>query len=292
MSADSFSPDISENSRVVDLHLHSNVSDGSDPPRRVVERAKQAGLRVISLTDHDTVDGLDEARSEAERLGLEFVNGIELSSVHEGHLVHILGHFIRPEARALAGQIARYRESRKVRMDQTIERLGEMGLAVEAEDFYRQFDGAGSIGRGQLSAYMLEKNLVNTREEAFRRYIGEDGPAYVELDMVSPVRVVEIIAESGGVATMAHPNLSNADEIIPGLAEAGLAGIEVDHPSQSGEVRQHYRLLAAHHGLVEMGGSDCHGMRIGAERMGQFSQPLSVFSALRERARPEADPPR
>jgi predicted metal-dependent phosphoesterase TrpH len=292
MPANSFSPDFSENARVMDLHLHSNASDGSDPPRRVVDRAKEAGLRVISLTDHDTVDGLEEGRREAERLGLEFVNGIELSSVHEGRLVHILGHFIQPEVPAMSEEIARYRKSRRVRMDRIIERLGEMGLAVDPEDFYRKYDQAGSIGRGQLSAYMLENNLVNTREEAFRRYIGEDGPAYVELEMVSPARAVEIIIESGGAATYAHPNLSNLDEIIPELAEAGLAGIEMDHPSQSEEVRHHYGLLAARHGLVEMGGSDCHGVHPGAERMGKFNQPLSAYSALRERARPEGGSPR
>lgn len=292
MPFESLFSELPENTRVVDLHLHSNVSDGSDSPRRVVERAKNAGLKVISLTDHDTVDGLDEARSESERLGLLFVEGIELSSVHNGRLVHILGHFIRPDAQVLTEQVSLYREGRKTRMDQTLERLGEMGLAVEAEDFYRQFGGAGSIGRGQLSTYMLEKNLVSTREEAFRRYIGEDCPAYVALNMISPVRAVEIIAASGGVSTMAHPNLSNADEIIPGLAEAGLAGIEADHPSQSVEVRQHYSLIAKQYRLVEMGGSDCHGVRFGTERMGQFSQPLSAFSALRERARPGAQPPR
>ncbi len=287
MPVDSFPPNLSENSRVVDLHLHSNASDGSDPPRRVVERAKEAGLRVISLTDHDTVDGLGEGRREAERLGLEFVDGIELSAVHGGRLVHILGHFIRPAAQALAEQIGRYRKSRRTRMDQIIERLKEMGLDVDPEDFYREYEQAGSIGRGQLSAYLLEKNFVGSREEAFRRYIGEDGPAYVELDMIFPSRVVEIIVESGGTATFAHPNLSNVDKIIPELVDAGLAGIEVEHPSQSDEVRRHYRLLAGRLGLVEMGGSDCHGGPHGPERMGQFSQPLRAFSELRERARPE-----
>ncbi len=105
----------------------------------------------------------------------------------------------------------------------------------------------------------------------------------MELEMISPARAVEVIAQSGGVATIAHPNLSDMDEIIPELVDAGLAGIEVDHPSQSDDVRRHYRLLAERHGLVEMGGSDCHGGRPGPERIGQFSQPLKVFSALREK---------
>ncbi|MAE06279.1 MAG: PHP domain-containing protein [Nitrospinota bacterium] len=277
--------DIPEDSLVVDLHLHSSASDGEYPPRRVMERAKSAGLSVVSLTDHDTVAGLGEARSEAKRLGLEFVNGIELSSVHGGHLVHVLGHFIRPEDPELGTQMKMYMESRRTRMGEMLERLRALSVPIDKEDFLREYGRASSIGRGHLSAYMVRKNLVSNREEVFGKYLGEGGPAYVELAMIAPDEAVRLIAGAGGAATLAHPNLSESDEIIPELVSAGLAGIEVEHPSQDEKARRHYLALAERYGLIPMGGSDCHGARPGPERIGQFRQPVRNYLGLRRRAK-------
>ncbi len=284
--------DIPEDALVVDLHLHSSASDGEYPPRRVMMRAKSAGLSVVSLTDHDTVAGLDEAREEAKRLGLEFVNGIELSSVHGGRLVHILGHFFRPEDPELGAQMKKYMENRRTRMGEMLERLLTLGVPIDKDDFLREYSRASSIGRGHLSAYMVRKNLVSNREEIFGKYLGEGGPAYVELEMITPDEVVKLITGAGGAATLAHPNLSESDEIIPGLVLAGLAGIEVEHPSQDAEARRHYHALAEQYGLVPMGGSDCHGARPGPERIGQFRQPVRNFLDLRRRAKAALQGPR
>ncbi len=278
-------PQCAGDALAVDLHLHSNASDGCDPPRRVVERARAAGLRAISLTDHDTLGGLAEARAEAARLGLEFIDGVELSSAHEGRLVHILGHFIRPDAPALLGQIARYRRQRILRMDRMLGRLREAGIPIDPEDFLRLYGGAPSLGRGQLGAYLVERGFVRTREEAFERFIGEEGPAFVPWEMISPAEAVRLIVEAEGAATFAHPALSGADEILPGLVSAGLAGIEVDHPSQDDAARRRYRELASRHGLLCMGGSDCHGARPGPERLGRHNQPMRLLARLRERSR-------
>ena len=249
-----------------------------------MERARAAGLKIVSLTDHDTVDGLEEARGEAGRLGLEFVEGVELSSSHEGRLVHILGHFIRPDAPELMAQMTRYMEMRKNRMAEMIGRLLALGLMIDPDEFMCEYGGAASIGRGHLSAYMVQKKLVARREEVFEKYIGEGGPAYVELDMIEPVEAVRLVVLAGGVASFAHPNLSDADEIIPGLIEAGLAGIEAEHLSQGDDDRRRYRDLAGRHGLVLMGGSDCHGAKPGPERMGQCRQSVGSFHALRRRS--------
>ncbi|MEE9275505.1 MAG: PHP domain-containing protein, partial [bacterium] len=213
-----------------DFHLHSRASDGSDPPRRVMERAKAAGLRAVALTDHDTVAGLEEAAGEAKRLGLEFICGIELSTMEEGRIVHILGHFIDPAARRLLEWISPFGRIRKGRMDRILEKLGGLGVTVDPADFYGAY-GEGNIGRGHLGAYLLERGMVRTREEAFRLYLGEEAPAYVALDALRPGEGVELIGSAGGTATFAHPLLSGADEIIPALVSAGLAGIEVNHPS-------------------------------------------------------------
>jgi len=237
------------------------------------------------LTDHDTLGGLAEARAEAARLGLEFIDGVELSSAHEGRLVHILGHFIRPDAPALLGQIARYRRQRILRMDRMLGRLREAGIPIDPEDFLRLYGGAPSLGRGQLGAYLVERGFVRTREEAFERFIGEEGPAFVPWEMISPAEAVRLIVEAEGAATFAHPALSGADEILPGLVSAGLAGIEVDHPSQDDAARRRYRELASRHGLLCMGGSDCHGARPGPERLGRHNQPMRLLARLRERSR-------
>ncbi len=276
--------DLPGDALVVDLHLHSSVSDGSDAPAGVMRRAEAAGLRVVSLTDHDTVAGLAEGRAEAGRLGLEFVDGIELSTSHGGRLVHVLGHFVRPEDPALDEQIRFYRENRRTRMAGMIERLNGLGVEVDAEDFFREYGGAVSVTRAHLSSYLMDRRLIARREEAFAKYLGEGAPAYVALDMISTARAVELIVRAGGAATLAHPNLSESDEIIPDLVSAGLAGIEVDHPSQDEEARSHYRALAKRYGLVGMGGSDCHGSRHGPERMGQHRQSVRSFLALREHA--------
>jgi len=284
------SSSISAATRVVDLHLHSSASDGCDSPRRVMQRARAAGLQAVALTDHDTVAGLAPAREEAARLGLQFVEGVELSSAHEGKLVHILGHFIRLDAPALTGQIDFYCVNRRGRMGRILERLREIGVPIDAGDFLRAYGTASSIGRGQLGAYLVEKGLVGSREEAFRDLIGEGCPAYVSLDFITPFEAVRIIREAGGVATLAHPILSAADEIIPALAGAGLAGIEVEHPAQDDLARTHYREMAARLGLLCMGGSDCHGGRPGPERMGRHNQPLRLLEELKARRGRQAEP--
>jgi len=283
MSTVASQAEITGDSLVVDFHLHSNASDGCDPPRRVIQRARDAGLRAVALTDHDTVGGLAEAGEEAARLGIEFIDGIELSATHAGRLVHILGHFIDPGAPELTRRVGRYGRDRAVRMEGMIDRLVGMGVSFDREGFLRRYGGTSSIGRGQLSSYMLETGVVRSRDEAFQRFIGEDGPAYVELPMIAPAEAVRLIVGAGGAATYAHPHLSGADEIIPELIAAGLAGIEVEHPSQDAEVRGRYRALAREYGLLPMGGSDCHGGRLGPVRMGQNKQPYRMLAALRER---------
>ncbi len=181
-------------------------------------------------------------------------------------------------------QMTRYMGMRKNRMAEMIGRLLALGLMIDPDEFMREYGGAASIGRGHLSAYMVQKKLVARREEVFEKYIGEGGPAYVELDMIEPVEAVRLIVLAGGVASFAHPNLSGADEIIPGLIEAGLAGIEAAHLSQGDDDRRRYRDLAVRHGLVLTGGSDCHGANPGPERMGQCRQSVGSFHALRRRS--------
>ncbi len=275
--------DLSLDARVVELHAHSNASDGLNPPEKVVRRARRAGLRVLALTDHDTVAGVARAHEEASRQGVVLVPGVELSCAYMGRSVHLLGHFIRPDARRLAERLEGYASMRVRRMEEMLVRLARLGVVVGAADFFAACANSPSITRGQLGTYLVEKGLVRSREEVFREYIGEDAPAYVELEAVSPFEALDLIRGAGGVATLAHPALSGCDDAIPAFAEAGLVGIEVEHPAHDAAARSRYRKLAAACGLLPTGGSDCHGVR-GRERLGRHAQPLHVVRALFERA--------
>ena len=276
---------LSLDEKVVEFHAHSNMSDGLDSPEKLIQRAKRAGIRAISLTDHDTVAGLARASVEAERLGIEFVPGIEFSCDHLGRSVHLLGHFIRPDAPRLVKQIKVQGSARVKRMGEIIDRLGRCGLAVDKKDFFDTYAHSPSITRGQLGTYMLKKGFANSRREVFERYIGESAPGYVELDILSHFDALTLIHDAGGVATLAHPLLNGCDEIIPAMAEAGLSGIEVEHPAQGADAQSHYRKIAKEYGLLCMGGSDCHGIPHKRDRLGQFSQPLGLLFELSERAK-------
>ena len=276
---------ISADEKVVELHTHSNLSDGLDTPEKLIRRAKRAGIRILSLTDHDTVAGLPRAREEAKRLGMEFVPGIEFTCDYGDRSVHILGHFIQPDAPRLKAQIEAQESARVQRMGEIIDRLERCGLRLNKEDFFSTYANSPSITRGQLGAYMLKKGFARSREEVFERYIGESAPGYVKLDILSPFGAIELIDNAGGVSTLAHPILNECDDLISAMAEAGLTGIEVEHPSQGKDAQRHYRKMAEAHGLLCMGGSDCHGVWHKRDRLGKFSQPLSLLIELSRRAK-------
>ena len=285
MSHDFHFNGLSPDEKVVELHTHSNISDGLESPEKLMQRAKRAGVRAISLTDHDTVAGLPRARAEAKRLGIEFIPGIEFTCDHLGRSVHLLGHFIRPDAPRLTAQIKARGSARVERMGEIIERLNHSGLRLDKEDFFAVYADSPSITRGQLGAYMLKKGFARSREEVFEKYIGDSAPCYVELNTLTPFDALELIHDAGGAATLAHPLLSGCDDVIPALAEAGLAGIEVEHPSQDADAQFHYRKMAEEYGLLCMGGSDCHGVPHKQDRLGQFSQPLRLLLELSKRAK-------
>ena len=285
MSYDFHFNGISPDEKVVELHTHSNMSDGLESPEKLLQRAKRAGVRVIALTDHDTVAGLPRASAEAKRLGMEFIPGIEFTCDHDERSVHLLGYFIQPEAPRLAAQIKAHESARVIRMRAIIDRLERCGLCLDKEDFFATYANSPSITRGQLGAYLLEKRFAKSREQVFEKFIGESAPAYVKLDILSPFDALELIHDAGGVATLAHPLLSGCDDIVPALAEAGLAGVEVEHPSQDADAQFHYRKMAGRYGLLCTGGSDCHGLPHKQDRLGQFSQPMSLLHELLKRAK-------
>jgi 3',5'-nucleoside bisphosphate phosphatase len=270
-----------------DLHVHSNASDGTDPPAEVMRRAAQAGLDVVALTDHDTVAGHAEARAAAGRLTL--LPGMELSCKLDGRSVHLLAYLFDPDQPELAAELVRIRDDRVIRARAMVDRLRDLGVAVSWEQV-AQIAGAAVVGRPHIARAMAASGAIASPREAFTRdWIADGGRAYVGRYALDPVRAIGLVRAARGVTVLAHPRAGRdtyvSDEQITRLAAVGLAGVEVHHPDQSGNER--VRLLALTHdlALVATGGSDDHGSLTG-HRLGAETTPAAAYEALISQARP------
>jgi predicted metal-dependent phosphoesterase TrpH len=244
-----------------DLHLHSTASDGRLSSEDVVRTAAKLGLAVISITDHDSVDGIAPALKVAENHPpLRVIPGVECSTDVPRGEVHVLGYFIDYTNPELVIKLAAFRNSRKVRAQKMIDKLAAMGVSIEwnrVEDIA----GAGSVGRPHIAQAMLEKGYVPSLKEAFNRYIGREAPAYVEREKMTPEEVVQLITRVGGLAVLAHPaDIDDLEHLIPRLQRVGLVGIEVYYNNYPLRTTQYLASLAHKHALVATGGSDFHGM--------------------------------
>ncbi len=217
-----------------DLHSHSSVSDGTEPPAVVIRRAAEAGLDVIALTDHDTVAGHREAAG-ALPAGLTLLPGMELSCRLDGHSVHLLAYLFDPENDALAGEMAEIRESRLFRARAMVDKLAALGVPVTWEQV-SEIAGGGVVGRPHIARAMIEAGVVASIDEAFTpEWIGPGGRAHVTRYALDPVKAIRLIRAAGGVSVLAHPRGAGRgwqipDGVIADLARAGLTGIEVNHP--------------------------------------------------------------
>lgn len=258
MSAGSTVPRTSER---IDLHLHTTASDGHCTPAALVSRAARAGLSVMAVTDHDTVAGIAEAQAAADRRGIEVVPGIEVTAVEDGQDVHVLGYFIDPEDGALATFLAAQRASRVARVRAIGARLTSLGMPIDTNAILAGVDreGGRSIGRPQVARAMIAAGYAADVQEAFDRWLGPGGPAFVPRRGPSPEAVLELLHRAGGLASLAHPGRTGIDDRIPALREAGLDALEVYHTDHDASLVARYGALAARSGLLRTGGSDFHG---------------------------------
>jgi len=247
-----------------DFHTHSTFSDGRLTPTGLIDLAHRNGVRIMSLTDHDIVDGLSEAFQAAARYpDFTLVPGIEMSTDVEGGEVHILGHFIDWQDDAFRERLGELQESRLGRARKMVDRLHELGMPVtwERVEF---FAGEGAVGRPHIALALVEAGHVATVNEAFDRFLSRTGPAYVERDKLTPQQVIAIIAGVGGFATLAHPREFGAPQgfepLLDELASAGLTGMEVYYQDYSPDDVAALRRLADRLGLISLGGSDYHGL--------------------------------
>lgn len=269
----------------MDLHLHSDRSDGTIPAAEVPGHVAAAGVVAFALTDHDTVDGLADARAAAAALGLEFVPGIEVSAHDERRgSAHLLGYFIEDDDPRLRAALGRFRDRRAERAREIVERLNRLGVAVTFEQVSAHARG-GLIARPHVARALLEGGWVTRWEEAFGRYIADGRPAYVPTRHATPGEAVAAIHDAGGLAVLAHPGKRADDEWIRGLCELGLDGLEVLHPEHGPAEVRHFRRLARRLQLLVTGGSDWHGPRdAGHGGLGSQAVPYEYYEALKARA--------
>lgn len=248
----------------VDLHVHSNESDGTVTPEELVREAKKTGLSAFALTDHDTTAGLDRAIACGKEEGVEVVPGIEFSTAYWGRDIHVLGYYMDYHNESFQKQLIEFRNSRNVRNEEMFRRLREFGFEKITEDaLLEAFDNA-VITRAHIAKFMVDCGYVKSREEAFQRYIGDNCPCYVERERISPGKAVKLIIEFGGVPVLAHPLLYKLgtemlDALVVSLKEDGLKGIEAIYSNYNWREQRRLKLLAKKHELIFTGGSDYHG---------------------------------
>jgi len=250
-----------------DLHTHTLASDGTQAPAENVRLAAAAGLGAVAITDHDTVAGIEEALEAADRYGITVVPGVEISTVAGGTDIHVLGYYIDYTSGQLLDRLAELRSVRDKRNDMMLERLNGLGLEVTMADVLASLQASKkadeSIGRPHIADALVRKGYVASMAEAFDRYLGKDGAAYVNPPRIGPQTALQWIVEAGGVPVLAHPGLYGQDELIGELAGLGLAGLEVYHSDHSPEQEAHYLALAERYRLIVTAGSDFHGERNG-----------------------------
>lgn len=258
-----------------DLHIHTTASDGLFPPDEVVRIAKEAGLRAIAITDHDTVGGVAHARAAAANFGIELVPGVEISTLAEGQDVHVLGYFVDTEQKWFLQRLQSLQYMREERNRQIIEKLNKMGIAITWEEVQAKKRDASperNVGRPHIAEVLVDKGVVHSMDEAFDRYLGKDGAAYVTTKRMTPFEAIDLIKEAGGVPVLAHPGLYENDALVEEIIAHGLVGLEVYHPDHDRERTERYRLMAERYGLIVTAGSDFHGERHGS----MFHAPIGT----------------
>jgi 3',5'-nucleoside bisphosphate phosphatase len=265
----------------IDLHTHTCFSDGQHSPEELIIKVKEAGIDVVSITDHDTVNGIPEAIDAGKKYGVEIIPGLEISSDIRDREVHLLAYFFDPANKELEEYLKFFRAERIKRAIRIVEKLNALGLYLELEDIM-QIARNSAVGRPHIAKALVRKGLVSNYFEAFSKYIGNGCPAYERKVHVSPRSAFKIISDAGGLSFIAHPG-NLPDAVMIELIEAGLDGIEVVHPSHLPHQVKHYRGIVNEFFLLESGGSDFHGgERNDYGNLGKYYVVNSKIDAMRK----------
>lgn len=278
---------------IVDLHVHSNKSDGSFSPTELVHYAVEKGLSAFALTDHDTTEGIDEAVSYAAsaNMPVEVIPGIEFSTEYEGGDIHILGLYINHHNASFQSRLQAFVDSRIRRNQKMCQNLQDVGINISYEKLTEAFPGS-VITRAHYARYLLEHGYIKSMAEAFDRYIGDNCPYFVPREKVTPEQAVQLILTAEGFPILAHPTLyhmsrTRLETLTASLKEAGLMGIEGIYSTYTAGETREMHALAAKYGLLISGGSDFHGAAKPkldlATGYGSLSVPLSLLTRIQEK---------
>jgi predicted metal-dependent phosphoesterase TrpH len=270
---------------VIDLHTHTTASDGRCTPAELVARASAAGVRVLSVTDHDTLAGYRPTAAACAAAGIELVAGIEITAVRDGIDVHTLGYFMDVDAPALAAFLTLQRQDRMTRVIAMVELIRGLGIFVDAEAILKpaRDDESKSAGRPWVARALVEAGYAPTISDAFDRWLSPGRPAFVPRTGATPEGVIAELHQAGAIASIAHPGLLGRDAWLPQFVDAGLDAIEAYHSDHDAPTTSRYLSFAKKVGIAVTGGSDYHGdSSHGGRTLGCVSLPADAFERLKE----------
>lgn len=264
----------------IDLHMHTTYSDGAFSPTELVLKAKSTGLDVISITDHDSINGIKEAMAVGKEVGVEIIPGLEISTDLDEKEIHLLAYFIDIDNEELQKYLSFFREERFHRAKRIVQKLRNLGLPITIDDVMTLAQNS-AVGRPHIAFALVNLGLINNYYEAFEKYIGDYGPAFERKIHVSPQSATKLISDAGGLSFVAHPGYMK-ESILIDLIKAGIDGIEVIHPSHTENQVNFYRGIVNQYCLLETGGSDFHGgKKDDEENLGKYTISPNHLEAMR-----------
>jgi predicted metal-dependent phosphoesterase TrpH len=264
----------------IDLHVHTTASDGTLTPSETVQLAKSRGVKAIAITDHDTVDGVEEAVEEGRRLSVEVIPGVEISANLKAGNLHLLGYFVDTGRGILTEKLERLKRARSERNPRIIGRLNDLGVDITHDEIV-QASGGGQIGRPHFAQVLVAKGYVASIDEAFRRYLARGAPAYVQKYRFKAKEAIDVILRAGGIPVLAHPYTLNGtkkelERVLTELVHDGLRGIEAFYPDHNRDQIAQYHRAATQLGLIKTGGSDFHGTLVEKGQLGEVGNGIQL----------------
>ena len=265
----------------IDLHTHTNYSDGAYTPAQLIDKANQRGLKIISITDHDSINGIKEAKEYAKQFGIEVVPGLEISTDVDDKEVHLLAYFIDIDNEELQKYLSFFRDERVHRAARIVEKLRKLGFNFKIDDVLDRANNS-AIGRPHIAYTMVDLGFIKNYNEAFEKYIGDYGPAFERKIHVSAQSALKLINDAGGLSFIAHPGFMK-ESLLTNLIKAGIDGIECVHPSHNEGQVQFYRGIVNQYCLLESGGSDFHGgKKMDEPNLGKYLLSQNHLDAMKQ----------
>lgn len=254
---------------ICEIHTHSTVSDGVFSPEALADLLKECGVQLWALTDHDTAEGCAEAAVAASERGIEFIPGIEISAQQDGQSIHVLGYGFDPRHPEIIAYGERMGRARAQRMETMRQRICDLGFAITADEV-ASFSARGVLGRPHIARAMLMHGYVETVQQAFDLYLADGKPAYVDMDWIGVDQAIRLLRAAGGLVVLAHPSRYEMGEHLERWVSAGLAGLEVRHPSHQLVDEARIGALCDRYDLLKTASSDFHGSEAPASELHEF----------------------